>query len=99
MQNGSRGEKEKGRKVKPKIRWWKLKEISCEEAFRQEVTRILGGKEGLPGEWDKTADAKTAKTVLGVTLGKRKRDRKTWWWNKEVQESIKEKRQRKHGTK
>ena len=38
---------------------------------------------------------KTAETVLGVTFGKQKEDRKTWWWNEEVQVSIKEKRQKK----
>ena len=93
--------KKKAEKVKPKIRWWKLKETSCQEAFRQEVTRILGDKDGLLDEWDKTAEMlrKTAETVLGVTFGKRKGDRETWWWNEEVQKSIKEKRQRKHGTK
>ena len=47
--------KKKAEKVKPKIQWWKL-ETSCQEAFRQEVTRILGGKDGLPDEWDKTAE-------------------------------------------
>ena len=47
--------KKKAEKVKPKIRWWKLEETSYQEAFRQEVTRILGGKDGLPDEWDKTA--------------------------------------------
>ena len=78
MQNGSYGEKEKSRESKAKV---KLKETSCQEAFRQEVTRILGGKDGLPDEWDKTAEMlrKTAKTVLGVTFGKRKGDRETWW--------------------
>ena len=75
--------KKKAEKVKPKIRWWKLKETSCQEAFRQELTRILGGKDGLPDEWDKTAERlrKTAETILGVTFGKRKGDRETWWWN------------------
>ena len=84
--------KKKAEKVKPKIRWWKLKETSCQEAFRQEVTRILQSKNGLHDEWDKTAKMlrKTAETVLGVTFGKRKGDRETWWWNEEVQESIKE---------
>ena len=64
--------KKKAEKVKPKIRWWKLKETSCHEAFRQEVTRILGGKNGLPDEWDKAVEIlrKTAVTVLGVTFGK-----------------------------
>ena len=38
---------------------------------------------------------KTAETVLGVTFGKRKRDRETWWWNEKVQESIKEKKEAK----
>ena len=56
------------------------------------MTRILAGKDGLPEEWDKTAEMlrKTAETVLGVTFGKRKGDRETWWWNEEIQESIKE---------
>ena len=73
--------KKKAEKVKPKIRWWKLKETSCQEAFRQEVTRTLGGKDGLPDEWDKIAEMlrKTAETVLGVTFGKQKGDRETWW--------------------
>ena len=84
--------KKKAEKVKPKIRWWKLKETSYQEAFRQEVTRILGGEDGLPDEWDKTAEMlrKTAETVLGVTFAKRKGDKETWWWNEEVQKSIKE---------
>ena len=33
--------------------------------------------------------------MLGVTFGKRKGDKKTWWWNEEVQESIKEKKEAK----
>ena len=53
--------KKKADKVKTKIRWWKLKETSYQEAFRQEVTRILyqnppkilGGKDRLPNEWTK----------------------------------------------
>ena len=93
--------KKKAEKVKPKIRWWKLKETNYQEVFRQEVTRILGGKDRLSNEWDKTAEMlrKTAETVLGVTFGKQKGDRETWWWNEEVQKRIKGKRQRKHGTK
>ena len=38
---------------------------------------------------------KTAETVLGVAFGKRKKDRKTWWWNEEVQKNIKEKKEAK----
>ena len=88
--------KKKAEKVKPKIQWWRLKETSY-QAFKQEVTRILGGKDGLPDEWDKTTEMlrKTAETVLGVTFGKRKGDKETWWWNEEVQKSIKEKKEAK----
>ena len=89
--------KKKAEKVKSKIQWWKLKETSYQEAFIQEVTRILGGKDRLPNEWDKAAEMlrKIAETVLGVTFGKRKGDRETWWWNEKVQESIKEKKEAK----
>ena len=61
------------------------------------MTRILGGKNRLSNEWDKTAEMlrKTPETVLGVTFGKLKGDRETWWWNEEVQESIKEKKEAK----
>ena len=38
---------------------------------------------------------KTAETVLGVTFGKRKGDKETWWWNEEVQKSIKENKEAK----
>ena len=62
------------------------------------MTRTLGGKDELPDEWDKTAEMlrKTAETVLGVTFEKRKGDKETWWWNEEVQESIKEKKEAKN---
>ena len=71
--------KKKAETVNPKIRWWKLKETSCQETFRQEMTRILGDKDGLSDEWNKTVEMlrKTAETVLGMTFGKRKRDRET----------------------
>ena len=67
--------KKKAEKVKPKIQWWKLKETSCQEAFREKVTSILGCKNELPDEWNITAEMpqKIAETVLGVTFGKPKR--------------------------
>ena len=40
-------------------------------------------------------NAKTAETVLGVTFGKRKGDKETWWWNEDVQKNIKEKKEAK----
>ena len=57
----------------------------------------MGGKNGLSDKWDKMAEMlrKTAETVLGMTFGKRKGDKETWWWNEEVQKSIKEKKEAK----
>ena len=97
MQNGSYGEKENSRESKAKNTMVQTKETSCQEAFRQEVTRILGGEDGLPDERDKTAEMlrKIVETVLGVTFGKQKGNRETRWWNEEVQESIKEKKEAK----
>ena len=45
-------------------------------------------------DWATTAEVlrETAKKVLGVSSGKGKEDKETWWWNEEVQESIKKKR-------
>ena len=61
------------------------------------MTRILGDEDMLPDEWNKAAEKlrKTAETLLGVTFGKQKGDRETWWWNEEVQEQIKEKKEAK----
>ena len=81
------GKKKKTEKVKPTIRWCKLKETSCQKVFRQEVTRIFGGKHELLDEWDKTTKMlrKTAETVLGMTFGNEKETgrwwwKETWWW-------------------
>ena len=70
---------------------------ASQEAFIQEVTRILGDKNALLDKWNKTAELlrKTAETVLGVIFGKRNGDRETWWLNEKVYESIKEKKEAK----
>ena len=84
--------KRKREKMEPRVRWWKLKEETCQEKFREEVTQSLG--EVLPEEWETMAEVlrETARKVLGMSSGKGKEDKETWWWNEEVQESVKEKR-------
>ena len=52
MQSGSYGEKEKSRESKAKDTMVETERDKRQEVFRQEVTRILGGKDGLPDEWD-----------------------------------------------
>ena len=49
--------------------------------------------EVLPDDWTTTANVirETGRRVLGVSTG-RKVDKETWWWNKEVQECVQQKR-------
>ncbi|KAK3561841.1 hypothetical protein QTP86_017054 [Hemibagrus guttatus] len=48
----------------------------------------------LPDDWETTAEVirETGRKVLGVSSGRRKEDKETWWWNEEVQDSIQRKR-------
>ncbi|KAI5629716.1 hypothetical protein C0J50_2217 [Silurus asotus] len=59
-------------------------EEDCNERFREEVL----------DDWATTAEVmrETARKVLGVTSGNGKEDKETWWWNEEVQKSIRRKR-------
>ncbi|KAK3562480.1 hypothetical protein QTP86_034595 [Hemibagrus guttatus] len=43
---------------------------------------------------DRSAEVirETGRKVLGVSSGRRKEDKETWWWNEEVQDSIQRKR-------
>ena len=58
------------------------------------IRRALGGKEELPDDWTTTANVVwgTARKVLGVSSKQMTEDKETWWWYKEVQESIRKKR-------
>ncbi|KAK3559018.1 hypothetical protein QTP86_000025 [Hemibagrus guttatus] len=80
--------------VKDSTKWWKLKKEECCEEFRQKLRQALGGQVVLPDDWETTAEVirETGRKVLGVSSGRRKEDKETWWWNEEVQDSIQRKR-------
>ncbi|KAK3534728.1 hypothetical protein QTP86_023977, partial [Hemibagrus guttatus] len=86
--------KKKRSKIKKKTKWWKLKKEECCEEFRQKLRQALGGQVVLPDDWETTAEVirETGRKVLGVSSGRRKEDKETWWWNEEVQDSIQRKR-------
>ncbi|KAK3569463.1 hypothetical protein QTP86_031436 [Hemibagrus guttatus] len=77
-----------------KTKWWKLKKEECCEEFRQKLRQALGGQVVLPDDWEATAEGirETGRKVLGVSSGRRKEDKETWWWNEEVQDSVQRKR-------
>ncbi|KAK3535033.1 hypothetical protein QTP70_002217 [Hemibagrus guttatus] len=60
----------------------------------QKLRQALGGQVVLPDGWETTAEVirETGRKVLGVSSGRRKEDKETWWWNEEVQDSIQRKR-------
>ncbi|KAK3542858.1 hypothetical protein QTP70_006126 [Hemibagrus guttatus] len=61
---------------------------------RQKLRQALGGQVVLPDDWETTAELirETGRKVLGVSSGRKKGDKETWWWNEEVQDSIQRKR-------
>ncbi|KAK3545034.1 hypothetical protein QTP86_033232 [Hemibagrus guttatus] len=79
--------------IEKKTKWWKLKKEECCEEFRQKLRQALGGQVVLPDDWETTAEVirETGRKVLGVSSGRRKEDKETWWWNEEVQDSIQRK--------
>ncbi|KAK3544418.1 hypothetical protein QTP86_011156 [Hemibagrus guttatus] len=86
--------KTKRSKIEKKTKWWKLKKEECCEEFRQKLRQAMGGQVVLPDDWETTAEVirETGRKVLGVSSGRRKEDKETWWWNEEVQDSIQRKR-------
>ncbi|KAK3516038.1 hypothetical protein QTP70_002514 [Hemibagrus guttatus] len=86
--------KKKRSEIEEKTKWWKLKKEECCEEFRQKLSQPLGGQVVLPDDWETTAEVirETGRKVLGVSSGRRKEDKETWWWNEDVQDSIQRKR-------
>ncbi|KAK3561333.1 hypothetical protein QTP86_030634, partial [Hemibagrus guttatus] len=92
---GRRTQKKRSKiEIEKKTKWWKLKKEECCEEFRQNLRQALGGQVVLPDDWETTAEVirETGRKVLGVSSGRRKEDKETWWWNEEVQDSIQRKR-------
>ena len=77
-----------------RIKWWKLKDSKVNNKFKMNVIEsgILGGQE----DWQRIAEMipSIARRELGETSEKVSTAgrRKTWWWNQEVQEKLKDKK-------
>ncbi|MCJ8738186.1 hypothetical protein PDJAM_G00032520 [Pangasius djambal] len=80
--------------IEKKTKWWKLKREECSEDFRQKLRQALGGQVVRPDDWETTAEVirVTGRKVLGVSSGRRKEDKETWWWNEGVQDGIQRKK-------
>ena len=77
-----------------RIKCWKLREKEIQNQFREKVLEsgIMESEGGYKVVANGIRDI--ARELLGAALGKRGReDQETWWWNKEVQQVVKEKKE------
>ena len=84
--------------VTPRIKWWKLREEESKTRFKEEVMREITPKESVNEWWKDNSSmiVRIGEEVLGKTSGKGPPgDKETWWWNEEVQEKVKMKKEAK----
>jgi len=78
-----------------RCRVWKLKDISIQSQFFDEVQSMLSGKKvtGVEGVWRTFQNGLlvTADKVCGRTRGRLKQ-KETWWWNDDVAKVVEDKR-------
>ncbi|MCI4395273.1 hypothetical protein PGIGA_G00178430 [Pangasianodon gigas] len=84
-------ENERGKKSRRGDLWKALKRMKSGKAVGPDDIPV---EVVLPDDWETTAEVirVTGRKVLGVSSGRRKEDKETWWWNEEVQDSIQRKR-------
>ncbi|KAG8234532.1 hypothetical protein J437_LFUL013102 [Ladona fulva] len=81
-----------------RIMWWKLKEEALRNKFKEKVLEKLRLPKGVQEWWEINSNIirKAGEEILGKISGKGPPEEKeTWWWNKEVQKEIKEKKEAK----
>ena len=89
--------KSRTRKVlNPRIRWWQLKgdkQLAFQRQLMEERVWEIEGNASFM--WEEMANGirKVAKEVLGESKGFGPKDKESWWWNENVQEKVKYKRE------
>lgn len=81
-----------------KIKWFKLKDKDVHARFKTEVLQKIEPEiYDINAWWSRTKNAllETGKEVLGESSGKIWENKETWWFNEEVQEATKLKKQAK----
>ncbi|XP_047487853.1 uncharacterized protein LOC125038387 [Penaeus chinensis] len=81
-----------------RTKWWKLADRNAQNEFASAamVRLTLRESEGSQNWETVTEDLRQlGEELLGRTSGKSKTDKETWWWNEEVQQHIKIKKETK----
>ena len=81
--------------VRPKIKWWRLKEDNPKIQFRKKVLSKKRLLENVQEWWEENSTViLRAGQVFGMTTGRRPPgDKDTWWWNEEVKDAIRAKKE------
>ena len=82
----------------PKIKWWILKEENLKIQFREKVLSERRLLENVQEWWEENSAVivRAGQEVLGMTTGRRPPgDKVTWWWNDEVKDAIRAKKEAK----
>ena len=78
-----------------KTKWWKLNDQDCQDRFVQKVKEKIAGEDSVGWEEVSRCIREVAKETLGESSGNCKKNLESWWWNDEVQKTIKTKKDKK----
>ena len=85
----------------PRIKWHLLERNDCAKKLRERVVDKMIEMGDMNGQsinecWDEMAECirSAAKGILGETKGRGTIDRDTWWWSKDIQDVLKEKKKK-----
>ncbi|KAK3532456.1 hypothetical protein QTP86_018454, partial [Hemibagrus guttatus] len=81
-----------GCELEEKERFWSELDEVMESIPAGERVVIGADFNGHVGEGNTGDEKVMGRKVLGVSSGRRKEDKETWWWNEEVQDSVQRKR-------
>ncbi|KAK3530004.1 hypothetical protein QTP86_009394 [Hemibagrus guttatus] len=89
---GKFGVKERNLQGQMVVDFAKRMDMAVVNTYFQKREDRVTYKSGEEEVKDNQVIRETGRKVLGVSSGRRKEDKETWWWNEEVQDSVQRKR-------
>ena len=88
--------KSKKPRMDPKIKWWRLKDSELRAIFQERVLEAIRLHEDVQVWWTENSEVilRIGEEVLGKSSGRKpQNDKGSWWWNEEVQQRVKNKKE------